>query len=809
MAHSQSQSQAPQTSSAQEASATTTPSPAASGLVNSSTAAHSPPSKRDLASWWRQFKRSTKKDAVLAPQAPSGIFGIPLNVSIKYANVAISLTGDDGKSFIYGYVPIVVAKCGVFLKEKATDVEGIFRLSGSAKRIKDLQEIFNSPDRFGKGLDWTGYTVHDAANILRRYLNQLPEPIVPLEFYERFREPLRHRQGRPDGEEAAIQVDQEHGFDRKAAVIAYQQLIKELPPLNRQLLLYILDLLTVFASKSDLNRMTAANLAAIFQPGMLSHPSHDMSPQDYKLSQDVLVFLIENQDNFLFGMTGTAADAQTVQNIQGGMYPPPTPLQKTTIRRSASNASGGADSLRKYEALRRNMSVSSRNSNGNVTGPSTPNSNSKGGGLQRSNTVPSKRAPGFSPSSTFARQQAATPPAAGLSAPPQLQMTPVVKGSPAQDITKVVEHPEQTTTTAAATTTTTTTTDTKQPENGTTSTAEVTETAPAAEAAQISLPVRNIEAALPEEPAKTTTEEAPSQLVESTKSDHPAEPARAPQLAEPFEFTKPPEPAASPALAPAPAPASSTPYPDPDSTAQPATAAQPAPVEQSQPAQPSSPPPSVQPAYLIPKSQRPNHIDAPPPPQLDPATHKPTTITPTRERKLASLFSWTSPPSGERRDANKLKKKRRIPGSASESAQSSTASLPHGSQTGSDETTPMKQQQPPATSQPATSSNPEEPSVADESHVSTPKVANPPLSPLLPVRSASTSQSHNSLEVHSPPHHHTSLTDRMLRPRSRTPSPNSHSLSATDHSDLEESSRGDKKDKRRSWRFPLGKKSDD
>ena len=49
---------------------------------------------------------------------PQGIFGIPLNVSIKYANVAISLTNDHGESFIYGYVPIVVAKCGVFLKEK-------------------------------------------------------------------------------------------------------------------------------------------------------------------------------------------------------------------------------------------------------------------------------------------------------------------------------------------------------------------------------------------------------------------------------------------------------------------------------------------------------------------------------------------------------------------------------------------------------------------------------------------------------------------------------------------------------------------
>ena len=51
-------------------------------------------------------------------EVPTGIFGVPLQVSIKYANVAISLTDPDGKSFIYGYVPIVVAKCGVFLKEK-------------------------------------------------------------------------------------------------------------------------------------------------------------------------------------------------------------------------------------------------------------------------------------------------------------------------------------------------------------------------------------------------------------------------------------------------------------------------------------------------------------------------------------------------------------------------------------------------------------------------------------------------------------------------------------------------------------------
>ena len=59
---------------------------------------------------------ATANSAKLA--ASHGIFGVPLQTSIRYANVAISLYNDEGQSYIYGYVPIVVAKCGVYLKEK-------------------------------------------------------------------------------------------------------------------------------------------------------------------------------------------------------------------------------------------------------------------------------------------------------------------------------------------------------------------------------------------------------------------------------------------------------------------------------------------------------------------------------------------------------------------------------------------------------------------------------------------------------------------------------------------------------------------
>jgi GTPase-activating protein SAC7 len=241
---------------------------------------------------------------------------------------------------------------------------------------------------------------------------------VPLEFYELFRDPLRLHQAQAVGDMEAQEQDV-GDFDHDGAVATYQRLITELPPLNRQLLLYVLDLLAVFSSKSDLNRMNSANLAAIFQPGIISHPAHDMSPKEYRLSQDVLIFLIENQDNFLFGMSGTAVDEKTVKDMESGA--PTVSSSKVTMGRSASNASAGADSLRKFG--RRN-SVSSRHSKASTGAPSpgtpgTPLTNTtSAGGVHRSNTVPTKKSPALAPTARFQRPGEPTTPASSSPTPP-------------------------------------------------------------------------------------------------------------------------------------------------------------------------------------------------------------------------------------------------------------------------------------------------------------------------------------------------------------------------------------------------------
>jgi hypothetical protein len=64
-------------------------------------------------------RRRRVKASVLetSSASPLGVFGVSLKTSIKYANVSISLTNEDGEHFIYGYIPMIVAKAGVFLKE--------------------------------------------------------------------------------------------------------------------------------------------------------------------------------------------------------------------------------------------------------------------------------------------------------------------------------------------------------------------------------------------------------------------------------------------------------------------------------------------------------------------------------------------------------------------------------------------------------------------------------------------------------------------------------------------------------------------
>lgn len=266
------------------------------------------------------------------------VFGVTLAESLSVASAEVIV---QSELVSFGRIPIVVAKCGAYLKANGLETSGIFRIAGNGKRVKALQYIFSSPPDYGtKFNDWETYTVHDVASLLRRYLNNLAEPLIPLSLYEQFRNPLRSRprilrhmlthevshpnankannvtvkssrqnyndDGANDGDiEKEDAKDDEEKRRRKirhkrrltrdirAAIKEYEELFVTLSNDTKQLTIYLLDLLSLFARQSQFNLMSGRNLAAIFQPSILSHPQHDMDPKEYELSRLVVEFLIE------------------------------------------------------------------------------------------------------------------------------------------------------------------------------------------------------------------------------------------------------------------------------------------------------------------------------------------------------------------------------------------------------------------------------------------------------------------------------------------------------------------------------------
>lgn len=176
------------------------------------------------------------------------------------------------------------------------EVENIFCISGSPLRLQTLQDSFNGPPKYGENLDWSGYTVHDAASIMLRFLHRLPEPVIPLDRYEAFLNPLKQtfldwkRTTKCPTRLPWTHIDFSI-FDE------YVRQIALLPGVSLHVLWYLLDLFVVIVDHSESNKMTSSRIAQVFQPVLLS----PVKAGDYlieedtfsELSQDVLIVLIE------------------------------------------------------------------------------------------------------------------------------------------------------------------------------------------------------------------------------------------------------------------------------------------------------------------------------------------------------------------------------------------------------------------------------------------------------------------------------------------------------------------------------------
>ncbi|XP_050980442.1 rho GTPase-activating protein 22 [Labeo rohita] len=231
-------------------------------------------SQSDMDDWVKAIRR-----VIWAPFG-GGIFGQRLEDTVQYE-----------RKFGPRLAPLLVEQCVDFIREQGLDEEGLFRMPGQANLVKELQEAFDCGDKpqFDSNTD-----VHTVASLLKLYLRELPEPVVPFCKYEDF---LTCAQ--------ILAKDEEEGIQELG------KLVTTLPAANYNLLKYICKFLDEVQSHSNENKMGVQNLATVFGPNILRPKMEDPVAimEGTSLVQHLMTLLISKHDRLY-----TEKDLETSQN---------------------------------------------------------------------------------------------------------------------------------------------------------------------------------------------------------------------------------------------------------------------------------------------------------------------------------------------------------------------------------------------------------------------------------------------------------------------------------------------------------------
>ncbi|NXP34665.1 RHG24 protein, partial [Leiothrix lutea] len=188
--------------------------------------------QNDMEDWVRSIRR-----VIWAPFG-GGIFGQKLEDTVRYE-----------KRYGNRLAPMLVEQCVDFIRQRGLKEEGLFRLPGQANLVKELQDAFDCGEKpsFDSNTD-----VHTVASLLKLYLRELPEPVVPYAKYEDFLS-------------CAKMLSKEEETGLKELV----KQVKSLPAVNYNLLKYICRFLDEVQSYSGVNKMSVQNLATVFGPNIL------------------------------------------------------------------------------------------------------------------------------------------------------------------------------------------------------------------------------------------------------------------------------------------------------------------------------------------------------------------------------------------------------------------------------------------------------------------------------------------------------------------------------------------------------------
>ncbi|KAH0612602.1 uncharacterized protein H6S33_008982 [Morchella sextelata] len=240
-------------------------------------------------------KGFNKVTSVAAPDAPGAkIFGArkgwaknnKSGTNALGGSGSSNALGDNGVLGLFGTeleqraeyegnrIPNVVQKCIQEVEIRGMDFEGIYRKSGGASQMRQIQDAFERGEdpQFDSNVDICGVT-----SVLKQYFRNLPNPLLTYEIYERF-----------------VETTNEPEDEKRVEII--KDLIDELPSIHRDCLQFVVFHLARVAARKEENLMTTRNLAVVFAPTLLRHMTDEREITDMHAKNNAIQFLIDHNE---------------------------------------------------------------------------------------------------------------------------------------------------------------------------------------------------------------------------------------------------------------------------------------------------------------------------------------------------------------------------------------------------------------------------------------------------------------------------------------------------------------------------------
>lgn len=171
-------------------------------------------------------------------------------------NVPSTVT-DKGQLLPSVRPPLIVSKCIDFIEQpRCVQTPGIYRLSAKHSRVQALTSLIEQ-DESSFLFDNEREDPILVASVLKLYLRQLPEPVLPMKWEER------------------IKYTHEREEHIRTGFANFKSRIRRMPPIHQATLRALLLHLSFVASHAATNKMTLSNLAVVFSPVILSETDHE------------------------------------------------------------------------------------------------------------------------------------------------------------------------------------------------------------------------------------------------------------------------------------------------------------------------------------------------------------------------------------------------------------------------------------------------------------------------------------------------------------------------------------------------------